>query len=87
MDKIEQLLLQAEEKLRPSFAALDEIETVNTKRVLDAFRDAGVAVRHFAPSTGYGYDDIGRDTLAAIFANLFGTERWPLCRRQSGDGQ
>jgi cystathionine beta-lyase family protein involved in aluminum resistance len=46
----------------------------NTRRVLEAFSKHQVDARHFAPTTGYGYGDIGRDTLEAVFADLFGTE-------------
>ena len=57
-----------------TFRRIDEIALQNTARVLDAFQKHEVAVRHFAPTTGYGYGDTGRDTLEAIFADLFGTE-------------
>ena len=50
------------------------MEEKRTAEVLSAFQHHEVAVRHFAPSAGYGYDDIGRDTLAAVFAEVFGTE-------------
>ena len=71
---IDERIARAEEALKPVFARIDENEEACTKRVLDAFREHGVAVRHFAPTLGYGYDDIGRDTLAAIWADLFGAE-------------
>lgn len=71
---IQALLAKAEGDCAPVFAQLEETELRNTKRVLDAFHAEDVAARHFAPTTGYGYDDIGRDTLERIFARLFGTE-------------
>lgn len=71
---IQALLAKAEGDCAPVFARLEETELRNTKRVLDAFHEEDVAARHFAPTTGYGYDDIGRDTLERIFARLFGTE-------------
>ena len=43
-------------------------------RVLRAFQQEEVAYRHFAPTTGYGYDDIGRDTLERLYARCFGAE-------------
>ena len=74
MKTIEQMIRQAEEELRDAFARIDENEAARTRQVLDAFRQEGVSYRHFAPSTGYGYDDIGRDTLERIYASVFHTE-------------
>ena len=74
MKTIEEMIRQAEEGLKETFARIDENEAMRTKQLLDAFRKHGVSYRHFAPSTGYGYDDIGRDTLERIYADLFHTE-------------
>jgi cystathionine beta-lyase family protein involved in aluminum resistance len=74
MNRIEEMILKAEEELKESFARIDENEMNRTKQVLDLFRQEGVSYRHFAPSTGYGYDDIGRDTLERIYAGIFHTE-------------
>ena len=74
MKTTEEMIRQAEEELKAAFARIDENEALRTKQVLDAFRKQGVSYRHFAPSTGYGYDDIGRDTLERIYADLFHTE-------------
>ena len=71
---IEELIAQAESGLTAQFARIDRMEEIGTRRVLDAFREHQVAYRHFAPTTGYGYDDVGRDTLEKIFAELFGTQ-------------
>ena len=71
---IDSLLLQAERDCQPVFAALEENEITNTRRVLAAFQAEDIAARHFSPTTGYGYDDIGRDKLEAVFARLFGAE-------------
>ena len=73
-EKISALIAAAEEKLAPAFKRLEAIEEIGTRRVLAAFQEHQVAYRHFAPTTGYGYDDVGRDTLEKIFADLFGTE-------------
>lgn len=73
-EKISALIAAAEEKLTPTFKRLEAIEEIGTRRVLAAFQEHQVAYRHFAPTTGYGYDDVGRDTLEKIFADLFGTE-------------
>ena len=71
---IDALLFQAERDCQPVFAALEENEIKNTRRVLSAFQAEDIATRHFSPTTGYGYDDIGRDKLEAVFARLFGAE-------------
>ena len=64
----------AERDCRESFARIEKIAENNTEKVLDLFRKHQVGVQHFAPTTGYGYGDIGRDTLEEIYAELFGTE-------------
>ncbi len=71
---IEERISQAEAGLKDVFARIDRMEEIGTGRVLDAFRTHEIAYRHFAPTTGYGYDDVGRDTLEKVFADLFGTE-------------
>lgn len=71
---IDQLLRQAEQDCLPIFASLEENELKATERVLDAFHQEDISTRHFAPTTGYGYDDVGRDALERVFARLFGTE-------------
>ncbi|MGI6173869.1 MAG: aminotransferase class I/II-fold pyridoxal phosphate-dependent enzyme [Christensenellales bacterium] len=71
---ISELIKACEEDCAPIFRKLDAIEQINTQKVLDAFREERVSARHFAPTTGYGYDDIGRDTLGRIFAKVFRTE-------------
>ena len=71
---IEERIAAAEAQLREVFGRIDRNEEVCTRRVLAAFQKQQVAYRHFAPTTGYGYDDVGRDTLERIFASLFGTE-------------
>ena len=72
--KIEERIAAAEVQLKDVFGRIDRNEEVCTRRVLAAFQKQQVAYRHFAPTTGYGYDDVGRDTLERIFADLFGTE-------------
>lgn len=65
---------QAERELGGQFARIDAIAQVNSRRVLAAFQEHRVAESHFAGTTGYGYDDLGRDKLDEIYADLFGTE-------------
>jgi cystathionine beta-lyase family protein involved in aluminum resistance len=74
MNSIENMIAQAERELRDRFGEIEANEEARTRQVLDSFRKFGVSYRHFAPTTGYGYDDIGRDTLEKIYADLFNTE-------------
>ena len=77
MDKkydLPQLAAQAQARLAERFAAIDETALYNTEKVLSAFAKYRVAEGHFAGTTGYGYDDRGRDDLERIFADTFGTE-------------
>lgn len=69
-----ELIRRAEARCQEAFRRMEEIEYHNTEKVLDAMRLHQVSPRHFAPTTGYGYDDVGRDTLEAIYADLFHTE-------------
>lgn len=64
----------AEHQLGGVFQRIDSVESVTQMRVLEAFQNHGVAARHFAPTTGYGYDDIGRDTLDLVFADALQAE-------------
>lgn len=66
-----QLVQEAEKRCQPIFEKIDEIALYNTEKVLNALQNHQVAARHFAPTTGYGYDDVGRDTLEKLFADLF----------------
>ncbi len=69
-----ELAIEAEAALKDVFAEIDRIATVNTERVMNAFKNNRVAEAHFAASTGYGYDDAGRETAEKIYAEVFGTE-------------
>ncbi len=73
--KPEEIIRQAEKACSDAFERFEQIEYVNTKKVLDAFKAQEVSYRFFAPTTGYGYDDIGRDTLSELFARVLGTEK------------
>lgn len=68
------LIESVEAGLAPVFRRMEETETVCAKRVLNAFRSNRIAARHFNPSTGYGYDDEGRDALDRIFAEAMQAE-------------
>jgi cystathionine beta-lyase family protein involved in aluminum resistance len=63
-----------EEKISEVHKDIDYIAEYNQLQVLKVFREHKVSDFHFTPSTGYGYDDAGRDNLEAIYASLFGGE-------------
>ena len=73
-DRIRKLGAEAQAELTEEFARIDAIAETNTARVLSAFQDNRVAEAYFAGTTGYGYDDLGRDKLDQIYAQIFGTE-------------
>lgn len=73
--KTQEIIEKAEKIAETLFKVIDgDIALYNQKKVLDAFREHRVATRHFTSTTGYGYDDIGRDTLCNVFATVFGAE-------------
>lgn len=72
--EIRQLGKAAEEAIRPYFNQIDAISEHNTEKVLAAFSKNRVAEAMFSGTTGYGYDDKGRDTLDQIYADIFGAE-------------
>ncbi|HBR27850.1 MAG TPA: hypothetical protein DD789_00275 [Firmicutes bacterium] len=76
---------KAEQALGPVFAAFEEIALYNQDKVLKAFQAEKVGTHHFTTSTGYGYDDLGRDTLERVFARSFGAEA-ALVRQQIVSG-
>ena len=69
-----ELSRQAEELCAPAFARIAEIEEYNGQKVLAAFRRAGISEAHLKGTTGYGYDDRGREGLDAVYAAVFGAE-------------
>ncbi len=62
---------EAEESLKDRFAAIDETAEYNQMKVLLAFQKARVGEAHFASTTGYGYNDEGRDKVEEVYANAF----------------
>ena len=71
---VRDLAAKCEIRLAPRFAEIDEVSMKCTERVMEAFQEFKVSDSCFAGTTGYGYDDMGRDQLDAIYADLFGTE-------------
>ncbi|MDY6314261.1 MAG: methionine gamma-lyase family protein [Clostridia bacterium] len=66
-----ELFSEAKAAAATAFSKIDETASYNAAKVLSAFKNNGVSEAHFAPSTGYGYDDLGRDTLEKIYAEIF----------------
>ncbi len=73
-ERVRSLAARAQSELREQFDRIDAIAEVNTQKVLAAFQKHHVAESYFAGTTGYGYDDLGRDKLEEIYADIFGTE-------------
>ncbi len=65
---------RAEAKLSGRFREIDAVAEANTRKVMEAFQNHRVSDACFAGTTGYGYDDLGRETLDKIYAEVFGTE-------------
>ncbi len=72
--RVAEMASLAEDACREQFREIDRVAEINTRRVMEAFQDQRVSDSCFAGTTGYGYDDLGRDTLDKIYAQLFGTE-------------
>lgn len=73
-DKLEKMMLEVEAQIESIHKEIDARIDRNQFRVLSSFQNHRVSDSHFIPSTGYGYDDIGRDTLEEIYAQVFGAE-------------
>lgn len=72
--ELENKTVEVEEKLIPFFKDIEKTAYVNQKKVLAAFRNNRVSDFHLTGSTGYGYDDDGRDVLERVYAEAFGAE-------------
>ena len=73
-DEIIDLSKKVESDLRPIFNATEEIAEYNSLKVLSAFQKYNLSEMHFNGTTGYGYGDIGRDTIENIFSEIFKAE-------------
>ncbi len=71
---VEELIKKSEGQLNAQFAQADEISEYNQEKVLKAFNAHSIALRHFNPTTGYGYGDEGRFVLGDVFAKSLGGE-------------
>ncbi len=72
--EVYELARQAEEEIRPQFERIDRIAMLNTRKVMAAFQDNRVSDSCFAGTSGYGYDDLGREVLDKVYAQVFRTE-------------
>ena len=81
-DKALEAAVRAEEALADVYARIDDIVTYNELKVLDAFRSEKFSDTHMGSTSGYGYDDVGREKIENIFAKVFGAEkayvRWQI---------
>ena len=73
-ETIEKFIQEAEESLKDYFQAQDKIAFENSKKVLNAFKENNVNEACFNMTTGYGYNDLGRDTIEKVYAHIFKSE-------------
>ncbi|MBR5305814.1 MAG: methionine gamma-lyase family protein, partial [Oscillospiraceae bacterium] len=62
------------ELCKPYFDRVDEVQQYNQLKVLKAFKENSISAQHLVGTTGYGYDDMGRDGLDRLFADIVGAE-------------
>lgn len=75
MKTSKEIIKQAERDLREQFEKIDDIRDYNQEKVLNAFVENRVAPEHFYTVSGYGHDDLGREVLDKIFAQVFKAEK------------
>ena len=75
MEKLEKLIIDVEESLKEEFAKIEDSEMFYSKKVLAAFKKYQVTESDFASTTGYGYNDTGRDKIESVFAEVLGAEK------------
>ncbi|GHH96670.1 methionine gamma-lyase family protein [Neobacillus kokaensis] len=73
-EKLQRIVKEVEQQITEVHKKIDERIESNQFRVLKSFQKHRVSDTHFIPSTGYGYDDTGRDTLESVYADVFGGE-------------
>ena len=72
--KAKELVLEEEKKLTEEFKKIDDMCDINSLKFLKAFSDNNVSESDFSSTTGYGYDDVGRDKIEKIFSSVLGAE-------------
>ena len=70
-----EIIKKAEKELREQFEIIEDIRDLNQKKVLEAFINNKVAPEHFYTVSGYGHDDLGREVLDKVFADVFKAEK------------
>lgn len=75
MKTSKEIIKQAERDLREQFEKIDDIRDYNQEKVLNAFVENRVAPEHFYTVSGYGHDDLGREVLDKVFAQVFKAEK------------
>ena len=73
--QVRELAAGCEAKLSGRFAEIDAVSAACTERIMEAFQEFRVSEACFAGTTGYGYDDLGRETLDKVWARVFGAEK------------
>lgn len=73
-EKVMEYCKEIEERLKPRFEEIDKVAEYNQLKVLKAMQENRVSDIHFAATTGYGYNDMGRDTLESVYASVFHAE-------------
>ncbi len=73
-NKIISLFDECEKDVSEEFDKLDSLCEINSRKVLDAFRHNNISEVHFNSSTGYGYNDMGRDAIEKVFSEVLGAE-------------
>ncbi len=73
-DEIIELVNNSEKEVKEELEKVDKICEVNSIKVLQAFKDNNLSEVHFNQTTGYGYDDLGREVIEKIYSQIFGTE-------------
>lgn len=84
-EELKEKVTKVEKMIQPRIEEIDEQVLYNQQRVLDLFRKHHVGEEDLVPSTGYGYDDIGRDKIEDIYADYFKVDD-ALVRPQFGSG-
>lgn len=73
-EEARKIVLDEESKIKKQFEEIDNMCDINSLKVLKAFNDNKISETHFNSTTGYGYDDIGRDKIEDVFASILGAE-------------
>ncbi len=73
-DEARKIVLDEESKIKKQLDEIDNMCDINSLKVLKAFNDNKISEAHFNSTTGYGYDDIGRDKIEDVFASILGAE-------------